>query len=727
MTRPHPDADAPPIDSVEPGHTASFKNQLDGVKSHLKGALSQLLRSQFELIRTNLVEAVRELADEFEKIDPGELIEEDGLALFEEQGSFEGAPPGADEGDLRVFVEDSPHEAPLVTQETPVEDSIVADEKPSDLVEATEQPSEIVPRNELPAEIGLAAARQQSVRSGAMLPLAQGETGLDHDSADDEPGNNHRRATRLATSQPPTLRLKNQRRTELVIDSSRTIISPAGQEATPLPEEEAPRGHHEPASPLAGHLFSEAGEQRRRHENTAALARYQEVIGLDPLFVPAYSERGQLWRSLGQHDKALADFRRACDLDPEHAEAFLRCGNVLVDLGRFDEAISHYTRAIELDPQQPVYYLNRGLAHARQSSYAEVIADADQALALDHELADAYFIRGFAFHRRGRHDEALADFQRLLELNPRNALAWNERGLVHLSMRQYSAAIRNYVQALKINPRLLLARYNRGIAYRLKGDYLMAINDFSEILRRKPRHCQAYLNRGICHFAKGDYDRALPDLAQAHELLPEDKEIAARLKQVRAALKEHHRARARQRALAAPTLPEPVPPLVNPDGLAVDFTAPTPLQPKPKRSVRGLLAAIPFRAMTAAALLVALIYPIYAMTAGQAPRWQRYSVQEICQVGHDMAQDAEIELCGHIRSIASENDPPSLVLGTAEGAEQVACQLDPWALSIKRQLPRARAGQYVILKGKFRIASNGAPTLAGAHFSDKSPNLEPGS
>ncbi|MGE3806698.1 MAG: tetratricopeptide repeat protein [Gemmataceae bacterium] len=656
-----------------------MKGSVDALVEHLQPALTQFIR---ERVGQSLAEAIHALADNFENIVAGSAAwKSPGLPVSEPTLFREPAEPEAvAEPETEFANQELPAPAELPCYG--LERCATGDTNPEpEAVQVREDLSEPAPEvEESPGVTEQPTAESLAVESH--VPNLE--------SAEVNKPTAPARATRLAPADTPTLVIKKRKQTQFEIDIH-----------------DQQRGHHEPVSQLTGHLFAEAEEHRHKGERALALARYKEVIKLDPLFVPGYRERGQLLRFVGELDKALEDLIRACELDPTHAESFLRRGNVLADLGKLDEAIADYTYAIHCDPQQAVYYLNRGLARAKKQAYAEVIADADQAVALDPELSEAYFIRGYAFHRRCRYDEALADFNRLLELNPKNALGFNERGLVHVSKGQHTEAIKDYVQALKLCPKLLLVRYNRGIAYRLKGDYEMAIVDFSEILRRKPNNHQAYLNRGLCHLARGDFDRALPDIAQAHELAPDNKEIASRLDEVRVALKEHNRTLSKVRGFRLPGKEEAPTHFISvtcPDCGAtgkinwgkLDFLfqcrgcqhvyridqggqlvkvhdphkriaqatmapaapqpapapAAPPTAPRPRRKKRSddygfQLPAIPWKRLATAAVVLLLLSPVYLLFAYRSEpvrKWQRFSVPELCTTfQYDAAKRKQFE------------------------------------------------------------------------------------
>jgi hypothetical protein len=72
---------------------------------------------------------------------------------------------------------------------------------------------------------------------------------------------------------------------------------------------------------------------------------------LKPCYAEAFSNRGNVFRSLRRFDEALASYDDAIGLDPANAEALNNRANTLKDLKRFDDALESYAKAIEAEPR----------------------------------------------------------------------------------------------------------------------------------------------------------------------------------------------------------------------------------------------------------------------------------------------------------------------------------------------------------------------------------------
>ena len=186
-----------------------------------------------------------------------------------------------------------------------------------------------------------------------------------------------------------------------------------------------------PPSSLAAYLTylraRHALARRPGADPSYAAALYQETIGLDSSFAPAWAglADAQVRRTLSQgarpseampaaraaairalvldsslalahstlaqvhflydRDWPAADsaFRRAIAINPSRAEVHDHYARLLLAIGRVDEALMHARRALELDPLDPETIADLGWHNLYVRKYAEVRESFDRALAAD--------------------------------------------------------------------------------------------------------------------------------------------------------------------------------------------------------------------------------------------------------------------------------------------------------------------------------------------------------
>jgi tetratricopeptide (TPR) repeat protein len=110
---------------------------------------------------------------------------------------------------------------------------------------------------------------------------------------------------------------------------------------------------------LAAVQAEEAGEKHR------AIELYEQIVGRDPNYAPAFINLGTIYFHLRRYGRAEELYRRATETDPGYVLAFFDLGNVLDELGRPEESIRAYLRAVELAPRYADAHYNLALAYER--------------------------------------------------------------------------------------------------------------------------------------------------------------------------------------------------------------------------------------------------------------------------------------------------------------------------------------------------------------------------
>ena len=89
--------------------------------------------------------------------------------------------------------------------------------------------------------------------------------------------------------------------------------------------------------------------EEQKHKE--AIFHYNKAIKLDPQFIGAYNNRGNVKSALGQKQEAIEDYNKAIELNPKLAEAYNNRGTAKSALGQKREAIEDYNKAIEINPE----------------------------------------------------------------------------------------------------------------------------------------------------------------------------------------------------------------------------------------------------------------------------------------------------------------------------------------------------------------------------------------
>ncbi len=139
---------------------------------------------------------------------------------------------------------------------------------------------------------------------------------------------------------------------------------------------------------LAAVQAEEAGEKHR------AIALYEEILKLDPLYAAAYINLGTINFHLRQYGRAEELYRRATEVDSAYVLAFFDLGNVLDELQRPDESIAAYRQAVALSPRYADAHYNLALAYERKGERRQALRHWQAYIKLDNSGPWADHARG---------------------------------------------------------------------------------------------------------------------------------------------------------------------------------------------------------------------------------------------------------------------------------------------------------------------------------------------
>ena len=148
-----------------------------------------------------------------------------------------------------------------------------------------------------------------------------------------------------------------------------------------------------PHSPTLFNILAAAAT--RLGQAAQAAAFYRSAIQIDPSFLDAHTNLGQLWLVEGDWQAAADSFARALTLRPQHPAALHGLAKALIRLQDFDQAAQVIQRALNLQPENADLILTlarirnlQGDLAASEQAYLQVIALGPQAATAARELAE---------------------------------------------------------------------------------------------------------------------------------------------------------------------------------------------------------------------------------------------------------------------------------------------------------------------------------------------------
>ena len=104
--------------------------------------------------------------------------------------------------------------------------------------------------------------------------------------------------------------------------------------------------------------FNLAVQNHKKNNYQTAKHLYLKTLNLDPKFVNAHYNLGNLLHVLGEYKKAIKSFKKAIEIDPKFTDAYNNLGIIYDLIGKTTKAKFFYKKSIEIQPNYINGYWN---------------------------------------------------------------------------------------------------------------------------------------------------------------------------------------------------------------------------------------------------------------------------------------------------------------------------------------------------------------------------------
>ncbi len=177
---------------------------------------------------------------------------------------------------------------------------------------------------------------------------------------------------------------------------------------------------------------------------------WMDAIKKSPYKTRPYFKLGEFYRKKGRLDEAIAKFEQILSLDPNSVSTHNNLGLAYFRQGKLDEAISAYKKALSLNPNLAKVHSNLGDAYSKKDRLDEAISAYKKALTINPNYAKVHNNLGDAYAKKGRLDEAIFACKKALAINPDYAVAHISLSEFYYYKRDYKAAITYCDKAIEL-------------------------------------------------------------------------------------------------------------------------------------------------------------------------------------------------------------------------------------------------------------------------------------
>jgi Flp pilus assembly protein TadD len=197
---------------------------------------------------------------------------------------------------------------------------------------------------------------------------------------------------------------------------------------------------------LLGLTLQDAGDHRD------AVQTLLRASAIDTRQALIHFHLGISYSRLEDSERAISSYKKALELNPGYVEALCNLGNVLSRSGSVSDAISNYLRAIEIAPESPQIHYNLGTLYLEQFQPEKAIPCFRKAVNLAPDYAAAHNSLGVALTEVGELAEAVVHYRHAKRIDPQFVVALFNLHSALIDLNDISGATDCLEESLKVQP-----------------------------------------------------------------------------------------------------------------------------------------------------------------------------------------------------------------------------------------------------------------------------------
>jgi TolB-like protein len=266
---------------------------------------------------------------------------------------------------------------------------------------------------------------------------------------------------------------------------------------------------------------------RAENEVNRAIKYFEEAIGRDPQYAPAYVGLADCHSVLGFYAyrrpsavfpraKELAE--KALSLDDNLAEAHASLGSPLMQY-YFDwkRAASELDRALELNPSYATAHMWRATHHAALGRFSDSLAEIRRATELDPLSMIILTDMAKDLYLAKRYDEAIDQYRKSLQVDANFPIAHKGLAEVYVQEGMNDEAVAEIEKAIELSGRSIFILDDLGYIYARAGKNSEAMKILADLDKTAGDQYVPAYGRAVIYAALGDKEKTLSWLEKAYE------------------------------------------------------------------------------------------------------------------------------------------------------------------------------------------------------------------
>ena len=240
------------------------------------------------------------------------------------------------------------------------------------------------------------------------------------------------------------------------------------------------------------------------HETQLAINCFLEASKTNPVSVQAQLGLGRSYMAADNNNFSKQAYEKAFELSIKQNRStpssdaalgqLMDIGTSFHILGSFEKALQVFNKVLDARPNYEKALFHKAIAYRSMNQLNEALDSFNELYQLNSESLDAIQGMAVTFLDIGRKEEALVCCKRALELSPDLGTAHDTMGVVLNSLKNFHQSIQHHLRAIELNPHSCDFYINLGFSLLSVNQIQEAKIAFSEAIRLDPKAKKASWN-----------------------------------------------------------------------------------------------------------------------------------------------------------------------------------------------------------------------------------------